>query len=199
VKAIADQKGAVKLAGDKMPVVIFFSDIRGFTSMSETMSPNDIANLLTEYFTEMVEIVFDHGGTLDKFMGDAIMALWGAPLASGDDPDRAMQAAIDMMNVLAELNRKWSEQGRQQVNIGIGINFGDVFAGNVGSNQRLEYTVIGDAVNVASRLCSKAGPGEIVISEPFYKALKKPPRVEASEPLVLKNKALPVPAYRVKL
>jgi adenylate cyclase len=199
VKAIADQKGAVKLTGDKMPVVILFSDIRGFTSMSETMSPNDIANLLTEYFTEMVEIVFDHGGTLDKFMGDAIMALWGAPLASGDDPDQAMQAAIDMMKVLAELNKKWSEQGRRQVNIGIGINFGEVFAGNIGSDQRLEYTVIGDAVNVASRLCSKAGPGEIVISEPFYNALKRPPKVEASEPLMLKNKAQPVPAYRVKL
>jgi adenylate cyclase len=199
VKAIADQKGAVKLTGDKMPVVILFSDIRGFTSMSETMNPNDIANLLTEYFTEMVEIVFDHGGTLDKFMGDAIMALWGAPLASGDDPDQAMQAAIDMMKVLAELNKKWSEQGRRQVNIGIGINFGEVFAGNIGSDQRLEYTVIGDAVNVASRLCSKAGGGEIVISEPFYKALKMPPKVEASEPLMLKNKAQPVPAYRVKL
>src|SRR5262249_52797245 len=126
VKAIADQKGAVKLSGDKMPVVIFFSDIRGFTSMSEMMNPDDIANLLTEYFTEMVEIVFDHGGTLDKFLGDGIMALWGAPLASGDDPDQAMQAAIDMMKVLAELNKKWSEQGRRQVNIGIGINFGEV-------------------------------------------------------------------------
>ena len=200
VKQIAEQQEAVKLGvGDKKPVVIFFSDIRGFTSMSETMSPDDIVKLLTEYFTEMVEIVFEHGGTLDKFMGDAIMALWGAPLATGDDPDKAMAAALEMMTVLAELNRKWAEQGRRQVNIGIGINFGEVFAGNIGSDQRLEYTVIGDAVNVASRLCSKAGPGEIVISEPFYKALKKRPKVEASEPLALKNKAQPVPAYRVKL
>ena len=199
VKQIAEQQEAVKLGGDKKPVVIFFSDIRGFTSMSEKMSPDDIAKLLTEYFTEMVEIVFAHDGTLDKFMGDAIMALWGAPLATGDDPDKAMQAALDMMRVLGELNKKWAEQGRQQVNIGIGINFGEVFAGNIGSDQRLEYTVIGDAVNVASRLCSKAGPGEIVISEPFYKALKHAPKVEASEPLALKNKALPVPAYRGKL
>jgi adenylate cyclase len=199
VQTIADQQGSGKLVGVKKPVVIFFSDIRGFTSMSETMSPDDIANLLTEYFTEMVEIVFAHGGTLDKFMGDAIMALWGAPIATGDDPDKAMQAALDMLRVLDELNKKWAEQGRREVKIGIGINFGEVFAGNIGSDQRLEYTVIGDAVNVASRLCSKAGPGEIVISEPFFKALKKPPKVEASEPLALKNKAQPVPAYRVKL
>ena len=199
VQTIAEQQGSGKLQGVKKPVVIFFSDIRGFTSMSETMSPDDIATLLTEYFTEMVEIVFQHGGTLDKFMGDAIMALWGAPITTGDDPDKAMQAALDMMGVLRELNKKWGEQGRRQVDIGIGINFGEVFAGNIGSDQRLEYTVIGDAVNVASRLCSKAGPGEIVISEPFYKALKKPPKVEASEPLALKNKAQPVPAYRVKL
>ncbi|MBI4500707.1 MAG: FHA domain-containing protein [Gemmatimonadetes bacterium] len=199
IQTIADQQGSGKLKGEKKPVVIFFSDIRGFTSMSETMVPDDIANLLTEYFTEMVEIVFAHGGTLDKFMGDAIMALWGAPITSGDDPDKAMQAALDMMRVLGELNKKWAEQGKREVKIGIGINFGEVFAGNIGSDQRLEYTVIGDAVNVASRLCSKAGPGEIVISEPFYKALKKPPKVEASEPLALKNKAQPVPAYRVKL
>src|SRR2546427_1899323 len=109
---IAQQEGAVQLGGQKRPVVIFFSDIRGFTSMSETMSPDDIVKLLTEYFTEMVEIVFEHGGTLDKFMGDAIMALWGAPLATGDDPDKAMAAALDMMTVLAELNKKWAEQGR---------------------------------------------------------------------------------------
>jgi adenylate cyclase len=100
--------------------------------------------------------------------------------------------------VLSELNAKWSTQGRQPVNIGIGINFGEVFAGNIGSERRLEYTVIGDAVNTASRLCSKAGPGEILISEPFYKALKQPPKVEALEPLQLKGKAQAVPVYRVK-
>ncbi|MBI4421380.1 MAG: FHA domain-containing protein [Gemmatimonadetes bacterium] len=199
VKQIAEQKESVKLGGDKKPVVIFFSDIRGFTSMSETMAPNEIADLLTGYFTEMVGIVFAHGGTLDKFMGDAIMALWGAPIRTEDDADKAMQTALDMQRTLAEMNKKWAEQGRRQVNIGIGINFGEVFAGNIGSDQRLEYTVIGDAVNVASRLCGKAGPGEILISEPFYKALQKKPKVEASEPLALKNKAQPVPAYRVKL
>jgi adenylate cyclase len=199
VKQIAEQQEAVKLGGDKKPVVIFFSDIRGFTSMSETMAPNEIADLLTSYFTEMVGIVFEHGGTLDKFMGDAIMALWGAPLSAKDDADRAMQTALDMMHTLEEMNRKWAEQGRRQINVGIGINFGEVFAGNIGSDQRLEYTVIGDAVNVASRLCGKADAGEIIISESFYKALKKKPKVEASEPLSLKNKAQPVAAYRVKL
>jgi len=199
VKQIAEQKESIKLGGEKKPVVIFFSDIRGFTSMSETMAPNEIADLLTGYFTEMVGIVFAHGGTLDKFMGDAIMALWGAPIQTDGDADKAMQTALDMMKTLGEMNKKWAEQGRRQVNIGIGINYGEVFAGNIGSDQRLEYTVIGDAVNVASRLCGKAGPGEIIISEPMYKQLKKKPKVEATEPLALKNKAQPVPAYRVKL
>jgi adenylate cyclase len=101
--------------------------------------------------------VFEHGGTLDKFMGDAIMALWGAPIAHEDDADRAIQAAIEMQSVLARLNVKWAAEGRQTVEIGIGIDYYDVFAGNIGSDRRLEYTVIGDAVNTASRLCSKAG------------------------------------------
>jgi adenylate cyclase len=195
---IASQEGEVQLGGAKRPVVIFFSDIRGFTSMSETMVPDDIARLLTEYFTEMVEIVFKHGGTLDKFMGDAIMALWGAPIAHEDDADRAMQAALEMQELLTELNRKWASEGRQQVNIGIGINFGEVFAGNIGSQQRLEYTVIGDAVNVASRLCSKAMGGDIMVSEPLVRALKTPPPLEALEPIELKGKAKAVPVYRVK-
>jgi len=194
---IAGQEGEVQLGGAKRPVVVFFSDIRGFTSMSETMVPDDIARLLTEYFTEMVEIVFKHGGTLDKFMGDAIMALWGAPIAHEDDADRAMLATVEMQEILQELNQKWAGEGRQQVNIGIGINFGEVFAGNIGSQQRLEYTVIGDAVNVASRLCSKAKGGDILVSEPFMRALKRPPALEALEPIELKGKAKAVPVYRV--
>lgn len=199
VEQISSQDGMVQLGGAKRPVVIFFTDIRGFTSMSENMSPDDIASLLTEYFTEMVSIVFEHSGTLDKFMGDAIMALWGAPLEHEDDADRAMQAAIDMMRVLGELNQKWESEGRPHIDIGIGINYGEVFAGNIGSEQRMEYTVIGDAVNVASRLCSKAARGQVIVSEPFYKALKTPPEVEALDPLELKGKSDTVPVYQVKL
>ena len=195
---IAQQEGAVQLGGQKRPVVIFFSDIRGFTPMSENMSPDDIATLLTEYFTEMVEIVFENSGTLDKFMGDAIMALWGAPIAHADDADRAMACALEQLDALEKMNAKWKAQGRPPVAIGIGINFGEVFAGNIGSDRRLEYTVIGDAVNTASRLCKSAGLNEILISEPFYKALKKPPKVEALEPVEVKGKAKKVPVYRVK-
>jgi adenylate cyclase len=195
---IAQQEGAVQLGGTKRPVVIFFSDIRGFTSMSETMGPDDIATLLTEYFTEMVEIVFEHGGTLDKFMGDAIMALWGAPIAHQDDAQRAIACAVSQLTALEKLNAKWKEQGRQELGIGIGINFGEVFAGNIGSDRRLEYTVIGDAVNVASRLCSSAGPNEILISEPFFQQLAQPPTVETLEAIQVKGKSKKVPVYRVK-
>jgi adenylate cyclase len=195
---IAQQEGEVALGGTKRPVVIFFSDIRGFTPMSESMNPDEIAGLLTDYFTEMVDIVFEHSGTLDKFMGDAIMALWGAPIAHEDDADRAMQCAIDQIETLAKMNAKWEGSGRPPIAIGIGINFGEVFAGNIGSNRRLEYTVIGDAVNTASRLCSTAGLNEILITESFYKALKRPPKVEALEPMQVKGKAKKVPVYRVK-
>jgi adenylate cyclase len=197
---IVSQQGAIQLGkGERRPVVIFFTDIRGFTPMSEKIGPDEIVTLLTEYFTEMVEIIFEHDGTLDKFIGDAIMAIWGAPVPHEDDADRAMRAAVEMQRVLGDLNKKWREQGREKVQIGIGINFGEVFAGNIGSDRRLEYTVIGDAVNTASRLCSKAGPGEIIISEPFYKRLKAPPPVEALEPMQLKGKAQAVPVYRVKV
>ena len=195
---IAEQTGAVQLGGQKRPVVIFFSDIRGFTAMSETMSPDDIATLLTEYFTEMVELVFEHGGTLDKFMGDAMLALWGAPIVHEDDADRAMQCALDQLTALEKLNRKWKDEGRPELGVGFGINFGEVFAGNIGSDRRLEYTVIGDAVNTASRLCANAGRNEILISEPFYRELKHPPGVETLEPIQVKGKAKKVPVYRVK-
>jgi adenylate cyclase len=197
-QVIAQQQDAGRLPSEKRPVVLFFSDIRGFTPMSETMSPDAIATLLTEYFTEMVEVVFEHGGTLDKFIGDAIMALWGAPMAHEDDADRAMRCALDQLAALEKLNAKWKEEGRPALAIGIGINFGEVFAGNVGSDRRLEYTVIGDAVNTAKRLCDTAGANEILISEPFYQQLKQPPKVDPLEPIQVKGKSNKIPVYRVK-
>lgn len=198
VQQIANQTGEVQLGGSKRRVVVLFSDIRGFTSISERMSPDEIATLLTDYFTEMVEIVFEHGGTLDKFMGDAVMALWGAPLARDDDADRAARAAMAMQRTLSRLNEEWERRGRPRLTAGIGINVGEVFAGNIGSERRLEYTVIGDAVNVSSRLCAEAGPGEILIAQPLYEALSAPPPVTALEPISLKGKAQAVPVYRIE-
>ena len=197
-RQIAGQEGAVQLGGAKRRVVILFSDIRGFTSLSEPMSPDEIATLLTDYFTEMVEIVFEHGGTLDKFIGDALMALWGAPLSRWDDADRAMRAAVAMQQRLARLNQEWQARGRLPLAVGIGLDAGEVFAGNIGSERRLEYTVIGDAVNTAARLCAEAGPGEILVAGGLVTALAEPPPVTALDPLPLKGKAQPVPVYRVE-
>lgn len=194
---IANSADAVKLGGDKRPVAVLFSDIRGFTALSETMDPDAMAKLLTEYFTEMVECVFRHGGTLDKFIGDAVMAQWGAPLGESDDVDRAMEAALDMMVALDQLNERWTQAGRPTLQIGIGLNFGEAFAGNIGSERRIEYTVIGDTVNTASRLCGAAGPGEILLSEDFKVALKTPPRMKPMPPMELKNKSQPVKVYTV--
>jgi adenylate cyclase len=194
---IAQHQAAVKLGGEKRPITILFSDIRGFTSMAEAMPPDTIAQLLTDYFTEMVDVVFEHGGTLDKFIGDAIMALWGAPIAHADDPDRALRAAIAMQRAVEALNAKSASRGRPPVHIGIGINHGEVFAGNIGSHRRLEYTVIGDAVNIAARLCTNAGPGQILVTEAFRQALKHPPVLEPLAEITLRGKAQAVPVYRV--
>jgi len=194
---IATAPEAVKLGGDKRPIAVLFSDIRGFTALSETMKPDDMASLLSEYFTEMVDCVFRHGGTLDKFMGDAVMAQWGAPIGTNDDADRAMRAAVDMMRALEQLNVKWRAAGRPALAIGIGLNFGEAFAGNIGSERRLEFTVIGDTVNTASRLCSVADAGEILLSDAMRRALKAPPRLEERPPMDLKGKAHAIPVFRV--
>jgi adenylate cyclase len=196
---IASSPEAVRLGGEKRTVAVLFSDIRGFTSLSETMAPDAMASLLTEYFTEMVDIVFRHGGTLDKFIGDAVMAQWGAPIGAPDDADRAMAAAIDMVLALDKLNDRWRMQGRPELQVGIGLNFGEAFAGNIGSERRLEFTVIGDTVNTASRLCSAAGAREILVSEDLRRALSHPPGLEECAPMELKGKSQPVPVYRVAL
>ena len=196
---IASSEGATRLGGDKRTIAVLFSDIRGFTALSETMRPDDMAQLLTEYFTEMVESVFDNDGTLDKFIGDSVMAQWGAPIGTTDDADKCMTAAIEMMRKLDKLNAKWRNEGRPELQIGIGLNYGEAFAGNIGSERRLEFTVIGDTVNTASRLCSAAGPGEILISEEMRQALSLIPALAVCPPMELKGKSQPVPVYRVVL
>jgi adenylate cyclase len=194
---IASSPDAVRLGGDKRVIAVLFSDIRGFTALSESMNPDDMATLLSEYFTEMVDCVFRHGGTLDKFMGDAVMAQWGAPIAAEDDADRAMTAALDMMRGLDELNKKWRAEGKPTLQIGIGLNYGEAFAGNIGSERRLEFTVIGDAVNTASRLCSAADGGDILLTDEMRRALRHPPKLKERAPMELKGKSQAIPVYSV--
>jgi adenylate cyclase len=195
---IAQQEADIRVGGERRPITVLFSDIRGFTSIAEALGPDAIARLLSEYFTEMVDLVFEHGGTLDKFIGDAIMALWGAPIAHADDPDRALHAAIAMQRAVVELNTRWRAAGRPEIGVGIGINHGEVFAGNIGSHRRLEYTVIGDPVNVAARLCSEAGPGEILVSEGLLKVVRGNFDYTFLPEMALKGKAQVVQVYRVR-
>ena len=195
---IVQQDGAVRLGGQRLPITVLFSDIRGFTAMAEAMGPDAVAQLLSEYFTEMVEVIFEHGGTLDKFIGDAVMALWGAPISHSDDPDRAVEAAIAMQRAIEELNRSWAAAGRPEIGVGMGISHGEVFAGNIGSHRRLEYTVLGDAVNIAARLCAEAGPGEILVSESVLRVMRKQVDYEYLPELGLKGKTQTVQVYRVK-
>ena len=197
---IAQHQAAIKLGGERRPITVLFSDIRGFTTLSEGMTPEEIAALLSDYFTEMVEIVFEYGGTLDKFIGDAMMALWGAPIAHEDDPDRALQAAIAMQRAVGTLNERWRAAGRPTLGVGIGINYGEVFAGNIGSHRRLEYTVIGDAVNIAARLCSRAEAGEVLVSEAFTDLVRNRGAVDfvPMAHIALKGKVHGVAVYRAE-
>jgi adenylate cyclase len=197
-KRIAESSETIRLGGDKRPIAVLFTDIRGFTALSETMRPDDMASLLTEYLTQMVECVFRHDGTLDKFIGDSVMAQWGAPLSGPDDADKAMAAALEMMHALDELNARWRSEGRPQLQHGVGLNFGEAFAGNIGSERRLEFTVIGDTVNTAARLCA-AAEDEILLSDAFRKRLTAPPRLQECPPMEFKNKSQPVTVYRVVL
>ena len=193
---IADATGAIELGGERRNVAVLFADIRNFTPLSATMDPDETARLLTEFFTEMVECVFKHGGTLDKFIGDAVMAQWGAPISEADDADRALDAAVDMMISLERLNARWREEGRPHLQIGIGLNYGEAFAGNIGSERRLEFTVIGDTVNTASRLCAWADGGEILLSQAFRDALTRTHPLVERPPLTLRGKSEPVTVYR---
>lgn len=150
--------------GERRTVTVLFNDLRGFTGLAESLAPEQVAAILTEYFTAMAAVVFAHGGTLDKFVGDGLLAVWGAPLGVPDDAGSALRAARAMREALAGLNRAWATRSQPVLEAGMGLARGEVFAGRLGSDHRLEYTVIGDAVNVAARLCDRAGAGEILLT-----------------------------------
>ena len=184
-------------SGRKERLTMFFSDVRGFTSMSEKMEPQDVQHLLSEYFTEMTHILFKHEGTLDKFMGDAIMAFFGNPEPQPDHARRAVLMALEMQEAVARLNQKWTAAGRRTIGVGMGINTGEVTVGNLGSKDFLDYTVIGDAVNLACRLEEGAKAGEILITQATYDDVKDAVEVEPLEPIRVKGKSHPIPIYRV--
>lgn len=164
----------LKLEGERRKVTLLFSDIRQFTRLAETLPPEHVVNLLNDYFEQMIEVIFTHSGTLDKFIGDGIMAEFGAPLDDISQEEHAITTAIQMQKELNKLCDKWEKQGKPRIQMGIGIHTGEAVVGNIGSEKRIEYTAIGDAVNVASRLeqATKILNVHILLSETTYLGAK---------------------------
>jgi adenylate cyclase len=177
---------------------VFNSDIRGFTRMSEGADPEGIVEMLNEYFEQMVEVLFKFEGTLDKFMGDGIMALWGAPVAHPDDPIRSVSCALDQMSALGRFNRARAERGHPPLAMGIGIHTGALVAGYIGSSRALSYTVIGDTANTSARLCGVATAGQILVSEATLARLKNKFEYEELPPTPLKGKEKPFRIFNVR-
>ena len=191
--------GKVALGGETLPVTIVFSDIRSFTTISERRDAQELVGLLNEYFTEMVGAVMEANGVVDKYIGDAIMAVFGAPVPTPDDPVNAVRAAVRMRQALVVLNRKFEARGMAPLRTGIGIHTGQVVAGNIGSERRMEYTVIGDAVNLASRLESstKELGVNVLISEDTYLLTKSHIVARKVREITVKGRAQPVMTYEV--
>ena len=189
-----------RLGGQRRQMTVLFSDIRGFTTVSEKGQPEDIVKTLNEYFTRMVEIVFAHKGTLDKFVGDMVMALFGAPLDDPNHAEHAVDAALEMIRELNRLNEKWTAEGRPALDIGIGISTGPMIAGNIGSEAIMSYTVIGDSVNLGARLESlnKEYGTRIIISEATRDALPDRYLFRPLGDVVVKGKTKPVAIFEVK-
>jgi adenylate cyclase len=197
VDVLLDHPEQIKLGGERKRLTVFFSDIRGFTSMSEKLQPEEVVHILNEYLTEMIDIIFEYNGTLDKFIGDAVMAVWGAPVMLEGHAELAIKAAWAMKKKIEQLQKKWEEEGKRKIGVGMGINTGDVVVGNMGSNQFADYTVIGDNVNLAARLEENAKAGQLIISESTYEEVKDIVEVEKLEPLKVKGKEKHVQVYEV--
>jgi adenylate cyclase len=203
-KAIAEQaaKGELKLGGEIKQVTIFFSDIRSFTAISEALEPNEVVEFLNEYMTRMVDCVEKTGGAVDKFIGDAVMAVWGAPATSGSPAEDALncvKSALMMRTALLEFNKGRGGDKKPVIHIGCGINSGRVLAGQIGSSRRMEYTVIGDAVNLASRTEELNKPlwTDILITENTWKLIAGQVVTEEMPPVTVKGKEQPVRIFAV--
>jgi adenylate cyclase len=188
-----------ELGGARREMSVLFSDIRGFTTVTEKGDPEALVAQLNQYFSRMVEVVFHHKGTVDKFVGDMVMALFGAPLDDSDHAEHAVQAAIAMVRELGALNRTWAAEGRPQLDIGIGVNSGDMIAGNIGSSAIMSYTVIGDNVNLGSRLESlnKEYRTRIIISDATRSRLHAEYSIRPLGDVIVKGKTRPVAIFEV--
>jgi len=198
MEEILKNPGSLALGGARKRATILFTDIRGFTSMAETMSPEDVVSVINVYLSVQTEIILRNGGMLDKFVGDCVMAIYGTPLPKEDDAWRAVKSALEIQEVIRELNQARKIAGERTVTIGIGVNTGDVVSGNMGSAQKMDYTVIGDAVNLAARLEAVAEGGSILISEETYHEVEEYIVAEKLSPLAIKGKKDKVSVYRVK-
>ena len=164
VELIAREPGRLRLGGERREVTVLFSDVVGFTRLSESLPPETVVALLNELFTFATEIIHKRGGIIDKFIGDSVMAVWGTPESHPDDARQAVEAAMELRRWVETGNRRWKQKWGVEVQLAMGLHTGTVVAGNLGSEKRMEYTVIGDAVNVAARLESMAQPGQILVS-----------------------------------
>jgi adenylate cyclase len=191
--------GTDLLGGQDVEATILFSDIRGFTTLTEQLGPQGTVALLNEYFTLMVDCLQKEEGMLDKFIGDAVMAAFGIPVAHDDDPDRAVRTGIAMLTTLAQWNLQRASEGKLPVNIGIGLNTDRVVSGNIGSQKRMDFTIIGDGVNLAARLesaCKQYG-AKLLISEFTFRKLKGTYRTREIDLAVVKGKTKPVAVIEV--
>jgi adenylate cyclase len=188
----------LNLGGALANGTVFFSDIVGFTSMSETMQPGAVVEKINKYFKYMVDIVFKYEGSIDKFMGDAIMAIWGVPVALADEAVKAITAGVEMQNACYLLNSDFKAAGEKELHMGIGLNSGHFTAGNMGSEKRMEYTCIGDNVNLAQRVESKAGRGHVFVSESTFERAEGKILAVKLKPTRVKGKAQPVTIYSVR-
>ena len=194
IKSALESKDDLMEAKDR-EATILFTDIIGFTSLTENMQPREINTLLNQFFSRMTDIVFEHDGTLDKYIGDSLMAIFGAPIEKADDAERAVSAAIKMRRELLTMIEK--AEGNVKFGIRIGINTGHVVAGNIGSPKRMEYTVIGTPVNIASRLESLAQPNQIIIGEKTYQRVKGKFKIKEIGSREVKGASEPVKTYEI--
>ena len=197
VKQLLENPDSFRLGGANQTITVLFADIRGFTAFSENVNPEKVVGLLNHYFSAMTEIIFAHGGTLDKYIGDGLMALFGAPTATPEDARNAVHAAVAMQRRLLTLNPELIAEGFSSIAIGIGLHTGEATIGYIGSEQRSEYTAIGDTVNLAARLEQNTVGGQILISDATAIAAGNIYPMMRRDPLTVKNRKQPVDLYEI--